>query len=872
MKSFTNVKLGGAMLLCMLFAWLVPSSAWGQTEVSDVIVLDDLGLTGNSYEVFSDVKKESGAVYAGNAYKSGSTIQFRSTNSSSGLVVTTSGGKRAKSVSVKWYTGTTNGRTLDIYGRATAYTSASELYSTSDKKLGSIKMGTSTELIITDDYQYIGIRSNSGALRIESITIVWEQEATNQVSRPVFTPVSGTSFVDEMAVSIAGEDDATIYYTTNGETPTTESDIYSAPFTVAATTTVKAIAVASGLENSAVALATYTKLTSYEDIAAFKGSKEESAVLKLKNAVVVGVESGTTYDKIYIQDATGGLCLFGYNLPTDDYGVGDILKGYIVGKYTFYREYLPELENGDYTNMEKDPSGVAPAIQTVTISELKTNRADYLCTRVKVEDVTVSESNLVQDGNTLPFTSTVLDDYIWPASAHVTGVFVPTSDAAAEMKIFSTGDIENASSLEVPTLAWSSEEATVNMDDPVSQVFPTFTTNSDGAVSYTSSNTEVAEIDADGNITLKAAGTTEITVSVAASATYSAAAVSYTLKVTQPSAMGAPVAFVAEKDGVYRAMLNTNNSSSNKLDAGIVNYLVNNKVIAENPHLSGWYIDESEGTILDYTQTQYVSQNKTTDLKLVSDKYNWTVNNGLWQCLVESKERHIGLGYGNGNYYFGTYLLDNQTSYPPAVVMPIVDGYGASTTVGKIGTICLPNAVAAEDMAGAEFYEISGKRMDGEVATSLVLTQVTALEAGVPYIYYATADKMMAAYSGDAVATAGSRNGLIGSLEGQAVDEGMYVMSGGKVKRCGTGCSIPANRAYIDLEQVSEYTEVIAANQRILDLDGATGVAGVEVADALVDVYTVGGVQVRNQVPAAKAVEGLQKGLYIVNGKTVVVK
>jgi hypothetical protein len=51
---------------------------------------------------------------------------------------------------------------------------------------------------------------------------------------------------------------ATIYYTTNGTTPTTLSTKYSAAFSVSATETIEAIAVVTGDANSAVASAKYT--------------------------------------------------------------------------------------------------------------------------------------------------------------------------------------------------------------------------------------------------------------------------------------------------------------------------------------------------------------------------------------------------------------------------------------------------------------------------------------------------------------------------------------------------------------------------------------------------------------------------------------
>src|SRR5207247_1674590 len=51
---------------------------------------------------------------------------------------------------------------------------------------------------------------------------------------------------------------ATIYYTTDGTTPTPASPVYAGPFAVTQTTTVRAMAAASGMANSAVASATYT--------------------------------------------------------------------------------------------------------------------------------------------------------------------------------------------------------------------------------------------------------------------------------------------------------------------------------------------------------------------------------------------------------------------------------------------------------------------------------------------------------------------------------------------------------------------------------------------------------------------------------------
>ena len=81
--------------------------------------------------------------------------------------------------------------------------------------------------------------------------------AINPVATPTFSPPSGTygSVVAEIVCATPG---AAIHYTTDGTTPTTGSTLYSAAITVSVTTTIKAIAAATGYANSAVATAVYT--------------------------------------------------------------------------------------------------------------------------------------------------------------------------------------------------------------------------------------------------------------------------------------------------------------------------------------------------------------------------------------------------------------------------------------------------------------------------------------------------------------------------------------------------------------------------------------------------------------------------------------
>lgn len=182
------------MAMMLMGILLGVNSLWA---VDDVLTRATTGVNNGatSYSNWDNKSVTSSAVYAGNSAGSNDAIQLRTTNSNSGVVTTTSGGK-AKKVTVEWQSSTTNGRTLDVYGKSTAYSAASDLYNSTNQgtKLGSIVKGTSTELTITGEYEYIGLRSNSGAMYLTSITIEWESGET--VSYNVTWTVEGNSYTE----------------------------------------------------------------------------------------------------------------------------------------------------------------------------------------------------------------------------------------------------------------------------------------------------------------------------------------------------------------------------------------------------------------------------------------------------------------------------------------------------------------------------------------------------------------------------------------------------------------------------------------------------------------------------------------------------
>lgn len=99
---------------------------------------------------------------------------------------------------------------------------------------------------------YTGTLSASN-LRTAAYTIA----TTGAAATPSFSPVGGTYTSSQTVTISSTSSGASIYYTIDGSDPTTSSTHYTGPITVSAGTAVNAIAVASGLNNSAIGTANY---------------------------------------------------------------------------------------------------------------------------------------------------------------------------------------------------------------------------------------------------------------------------------------------------------------------------------------------------------------------------------------------------------------------------------------------------------------------------------------------------------------------------------------------------------------------------------------------------------------------------------------
>jgi hypothetical protein len=110
---------------------------------------------------------------------------------------------------------------------------------------------------------YVGFTGGTGGdTAIQSIqTWTFASSAQQPTATPGFSPAGGT-YPSAQSVTISDTTSgATIYYTTDGSTPTTSSTKYTGPVNVSTTETLSAIAVASGFSNSIIGTAAYTITT-----------------------------------------------------------------------------------------------------------------------------------------------------------------------------------------------------------------------------------------------------------------------------------------------------------------------------------------------------------------------------------------------------------------------------------------------------------------------------------------------------------------------------------------------------------------------------------------------------------------------------------
>lgn len=235
------------------------------------------------------------------------------------------------------------------------------------------------------DKQYTLKVTSNHNLQLKAIKFYFGEAPA--VAKPM---ISGEeNFVGSTSVSISQADADHIYYTTNGDAPTTSSTVYSAPFSLTNTATIKAIAVKGGA-SSAVAEKTFTKVEALESLAALleaTTSTETAFNVVISNWVVTAV-NGT---RAWIADAANekGILLYksGHNFT-----VGNKLNGVVIGTKTKLYQGYPELTSLVSTEVTITSSeAITP--RTTTIAALASGHNAEQGTIVKLENLTYTASS-----------------------------------------------------------------------------------------------------------------------------------------------------------------------------------------------------------------------------------------------------------------------------------------------------------------------------------------------------------------------------------------------------------------------------------------------------------------------------------------------
>ena len=185
----------------------------------DVLTRAFTGSTGTSYADWTKGSNSSAAEYVGNTAGGNESVQMRSSKNS-GIVTSSSGGYVA-SVSVVWNENTAADRTLQVYGSSSAYSTPADLYdaTTQGTLIGEIVNGTSTELVVEGDYEYIGLRSKNGAMYLSEIKITWSDTPVGGGSTDEPDEPSEPSDVTSVTIAefLEAEVDPDVWYELTGE-------------------------------------------------------------------------------------------------------------------------------------------------------------------------------------------------------------------------------------------------------------------------------------------------------------------------------------------------------------------------------------------------------------------------------------------------------------------------------------------------------------------------------------------------------------------------------------------------------------------------------------------------------------------------------
>lgn len=243
----------------------------------------------------------------------------------------------------------------------------------------------------TGDAQEITLRNggSSGHSKITSISVTYTTAAPVDIYAPDITLEPRN-----MVKITCDTEGATIYYTTDGSTPSIKSTPYAAPFAITEACTVKAIAIKGSLQSEITEKSLTLNMVS--SLAAFIELASSSAVTV--DAPLTAVYQNGNY--LYVVENNTPLLLYGYNMPS--YNNGDVIPAGVTGSYNL-RYNNPQMAV-DVTTLSAATAGTAVEPEVIAIEEISEDmRNRYVVLKNIDVDYTSETSATITDadGNTI---------------------------------------------------------------------------------------------------------------------------------------------------------------------------------------------------------------------------------------------------------------------------------------------------------------------------------------------------------------------------------------------------------------------------------------------------------------------------------------
>lgn len=285
------------------------------------------------------------------------------------------------------------------------------------------------------------------------------------------------------------------------------------------------------------------EVTTYNSLSELAGAATTAAtpfVLNLNNVVVAGVgQRGSNYS-IYLQQNEASALIYTNVAPS--YSAGDVLSGQLSGNLVLYN-HLAEITDPNYEAVTVSGKASEISKKVTTIATLKNdasfaNQSRYVTLKsvnFKSPEAANSNYTLIDDSDNeiiLRDNFSVMGDVVIDIEKPYTvSGFVAYYNDEAQLYPISAADISMETNLISADTKWAHDEVAVLPGEDFAG--NTLTTLTDGARTFTSSNTAVATVDSEGQVTIVGKGVTTITVETAETATYLVSRASYKLFVIE---------------------------------------------------------------------------------------------------------------------------------------------------------------------------------------------------------------------------------------------------------------------------------------------------------------------------------------------------